>query len=296
MMATVGTTSLEVSGFGSVRVFERYQPIDWKVLRSVPEEREYGIVFRVDDVWLLDKGSSAETEIRPETAARFYSERFAEGYRTTDFKLWWHRHPLSQGWSGTDEQCIRGTPMGNSVDPARTGWLISLVWCLDTGWNGRFDQVAKPGFTIHVPVTVEDEPALESEIQRQLHTLGVTYGSTRPSKVGNYDTPDNATAVSSNQLSMWDDEELPWYDYVQSEANNLAADLEDALLDIDWDDRHSPMALAFINEVTDEIEEYARRNRGIDQAEIEDIVTRKIGDYRMGHYRYEIMDAVRWAR
>jgi hypothetical protein len=174
MMAACASTSQEVSGFGSVSVWRQgtSDPFPLRTFRQIPHEKPYGIVFYVEDVWLLDKGNGVETTISPDKAAAFLNARLAEGVDPATLKLWWHRHPLPAGWSGTDENAIRHTPLGNHLEPKATGWMIALVWCTHTGWNARFDQLADPGFTIHLPITVEgDAEACEAQIQRELREL-----------------------------------------------------------------------------------------------------------------------------
>lgn len=288
MMAAIASTQQEVSGFGHVKVYERYQEIPWKTLKRVPQERPYEIVFRVEDAWLLDLGSYAETEISDTKTAKFYAERMAEGYQSQDFKVWWHRHPLPQGWSGTDEHCIRNTPMGNSINPKATGWLISLVWCTQTGWNGRFDQVADPGFTIHVPVTIDNEPMFEDQIQRDLDALTPV---TKSQALSNYWHLDTST---QRDLFGHSDDDLPWWEYVNSEAPEVAEQVRDALLEIDWDRHDETVALAYVEDVADQIERKAKREGGLDQRDIEDIVLKTADEYSIRHDPRELLEIVRW--
>ena len=275
MMAAVATTAQEVSGFGVVRVYENYQEIPWKTLRRIPKEGPYGIAFRIEDVWLLDHGSSAETTIDQNKAGEFYAKRMAEGYRPQDFKLWWHRHPLTGGWSGTDEYCIGNTPMGNSINPASTGWMVSLVWCTETGWNARFDQLAHPNFTIHTPVTIDNEFAIEPEIQAELAALTRTTHSV----ANTYWNPWSGSAMTASepigdQLALFGDKtnDLPWWGFMTDEIEEISAGIRDALLEIEWGRYDETVALAFIEDVVDQIERRAKIDGGIDQADIEDIV------------------------
>jgi hypothetical protein len=292
MMAAIATTGKEVSGFGTVKVYERYQEIPWKTLRRIPKQGNYGIAFRVEDVWLLDHGSYAETEIDDAKAAQFYSQRMNEGYRPENFKLWWHRHPLAQGWSATDEHCIRNTPMGNSIAPKATGWLISLVWCTRTGWNGRFDQIADPGFTIHVPVTIDNEVAFESDIQHELDHL-----THQTANLSNYwYTSANAQMFREPvaQLDLFDNNP-PWWEFVDSEATEVAEAIRDSLFEIEWSRADEDVALPFIEDAADKIVRRAKRQGGVDQADIEDIVLNTAREYDIQHDSRELLEMVRWS-
>lgn len=158
MMAAYAATQKEVSGLGRVSVFHRGKKIKFAGFRQIDPKKEYDLVFRVDDVWLLDVGSEALTTIPPARFAQFYSDHGAN-----DMSLWWHRHPLTSGWSGTDESAIRDTPLGG--DPRDVAWMISLVYCTATGFNGRYDQFS-PGLMAPLKVTVEGhDQNLEIDMQ-----------------------------------------------------------------------------------------------------------------------------------
>ncbi len=291
MMTAVTMTQKEVSGYGTVSAWVKGERLEWQNLRQVPEEREYDIIFYVEDVWPLDHGSWAETEIDPAVAMKFYTERLREGYQPQDFKLWWHRHPLSAGWSATDEYCIRHTPMGNSMAPERTGWMISLVWCTHTGWNGRFDQLANPGFTIHVPVTIQGHEAVEPDVQKFFHT---TVRVEQPRSAA-FTHPRHYTgAWNQPSLLVLDDDDLPWVDFARSEAEEIADNVETALTDITWMDGDVDAALSFISWLHTTIKNHAER-QGIDQDEIEYFASQGIRQFRLREYREQILEAIRWA-
>lgn len=181
MMTAIGHTHLEVSGYGTVIVYAQDQPITMRALKRKPDEQALNLEFYIDDVWLLDKGTFSETNISPRVAAEFMQDRIQDGIPLQDIKLWWHRHPVN-GWSGTDETAIRSTPLGNTIDPKGVGWMIAIVWT-PKGWIGRFDQLADPGYTLHIPVLVDgQEQVLEYET---INTF-------------------KRVEVPSNQLTLWE--------------------------------------------------------------------------------------------
>lgn len=213
LMAMVASTDMEVSGFGMITPYRlvdgEYVEFKMRSFKALPDEKPYQIVFRVEDIWLLDRGSMALTEIKPERVAQFYLERQQDGTDLSKLKLWWHRHPLSSGWSLTDEEAIRETPMGNAGNPKETGWMVSIVWCTHSGWNARFDQLADPGFTLHIPLTVEGQPqTLEIASQQSVNALSAAkwYTPARASENGNsyQQTP---LPGFSEYDDMWDRDE-----------------------------------------------------------------------------------------
>ncbi|WP_119071572.1 hypothetical protein [Aggregatilinea lenta] len=249
MMAAVASTQLEVSGYGRVAVYHEErdlrEPLTMRRLKAMPKEGPYGFVFRIEDVWLLDIGSGAETTIQPPVAARWLAERVAAGDNPEQLKLWWHRHPLTGGWSGTDERAIRKTPMGNTGDPEGIGWMVSIVWCTATSWNGRFDQLAKPGLTIHCPVTIESQPQFEPTIQAELSTL---YAQHKPRHIITAVKPLFDVQQAAEDAAMMREvaEEMALLDHTLDRAlmahdYDLAAQMMteqfwEALADMDWGD------------------------------------------------------------
>jgi len=105
-------TDLEISGFGWV------------------ERKPYGLY--VYDITLLDMFSHGFTEIDPSLALEVNRDRTDQ----QNMKLWWHRHPIT-GWSGTDLNTIKNTPVGNPF-PETLGYSGSVV-LTPKGWQGRID-------------------------------------------------------------------------------------------------------------------------------------------------------------
>jgi hypothetical protein len=176
-MAAISCTKLEVSGFGLIYTTLHGEPFRMRPFRRIPQPTDnIDIEFQVPFVWLLDHGTMVETQIDPVITARFLADRMEENISPEQIKLWWHRHPMTRGWSATDEAAISMTPMG-SPDPVSVGWMVSMVYTTATGWNARYDQFS-PRFTIDIPVLVEgEEQNVEAEMQ------GVFYNiTTQPKK------------------------------------------------------------------------------------------------------------------
>jgi len=151
---------MEVSSVGEVKalIISASGSREFAPFKVVPPaELPVRVVFSVQDVFLLgdSDNTAVETNISPERMMRFVQERMAAGLPIHNIKAWCHNHPMATGWSGTDENGARNTPMGG--DPSLVGWTISIVHTEIDGWIGRYDQYEgenRPAFTVAVPVTV----------------------------------------------------------------------------------------------------------------------------------------------
>ncbi len=237
MMAAVASTPMEVSGFGTVSVWRAgddgvREPFAIKRFKDLPPKKDYGIIFRVEDTWILDKGSSALTEITPRVAAKFLAERDADGTDLSTIKLWWHRHPLPKGWSQTDENGIALNPMSST--PESVGWMVSMVWCSHSGWNARFDQVAGKRFAIDIPITVEGfSQKIELEAQKTVHDLDRT-----PVRVASKASSPKPRTEEKQDLTRWINAPV---------TVNRAASLHQFRADL-----AEEMAMAFFDELCDQ--------------------------------------------
>lgn len=73
----------------------------------------------VDDVILFDQESnSSETELNPDVLAKWNYELIRDGGDPSEYRLWWHKHPIT-GWSSVDDKNIEGMNNGE--------WLLSIV-------------------------------------------------------------------------------------------------------------------------------------------------------------------------
>lgn len=73
----------------------------------------------VDDVILFDQeSSSSETELNADVLAKWNYELIRDGGDPSEFRLWWHKHPIT-GWSTVDDKNIEGMNNGE--------WLLSIV-------------------------------------------------------------------------------------------------------------------------------------------------------------------------
>lgn len=173
LMAALAATRQEVSGLGIVSVTRDGTPFTMRRFKHLPRQvvDTPPIVFHVDDVALLDKGSGSYTEIAPRKVAEYISTLHQRGISAKRLRLWWHRHPLPRGWSSTDEQTARHEPLGNPGAGPRIGWALAIVYCTETGWNARYDQW-EPDMTLEVPLTVEGEQVNhEAAIQHALKAI-----------------------------------------------------------------------------------------------------------------------------
>jgi hypothetical protein len=124
--------------------------------------------FTLKKVWLMASGSSSYTEIPGERMV----ELLKQGVKPNEIKVWWHRHPVGNGvtgshnWSGTDNNTIRNEPFG--IDPSMVKWLLSIVRT-PLGWVARHDN-HETKTTIHFPVDCginrEEYVAVESVVRQ----------------------------------------------------------------------------------------------------------------------------------
>ena len=84
----------------------------------------------VYDIILMDVGSTGFTEIKPEELLKI------DRPDKENIRLWFHRHPI-QGWSATDNETIRTSPLGGIPEIVR--WSGSMVRT-PTRWIGRLDD------------------------------------------------------------------------------------------------------------------------------------------------------------
>jgi len=97
-MTWLAMTGNEVSGYGRVSVWRHDAPIaTMPTVKRIAQDGDYGFVIRVEDVWLLDHGSMAETNITPAQTDTFLQDIEQANIDPSTIKLWWHRHPLTKG-------------------------------------------------------------------------------------------------------------------------------------------------------------------------------------------------------
>jgi len=267
-MTAVSSTQQEVSGFGAVTTWREMNreinPFKISRFKAMPEEKPYGFLVRVEDIWPLDIGSAALTEIDSQRNVQFIQERHAEGTDLASLKLWWHRHPLSSGWSSIDEYAAQRTPMG--LTPKQIDWHISIVYCTDTGWNGRFDQHGNVSFTIHCPVLVEGQPQSE-ELLIQHAMRGVKRGTRiiEAEELGSRDKFWTGTVADIAPWADWGANTTQWKapKKVKQERDGhtlWSMLLEDELGEADFDlspERHFQLVQYLVNTVDEIIEDNA---------------------------------------
>lgn len=255
LMTYVSATEMEVSGFASVSVWrqtpEGVVPFKMRPFKKLPEEKPYGIIFLIEDVWILDEGSRALTTIETETIASFLQDRMQEGRDLGTIKCWWHRHPLSSGWSSIDEQAIWFTPMG-TTDPNQVKWSVSIVWCSDTGWNARYNNLSDPQFAIHIPLTVNGEPqTLEVQAQSEYRKVASSHtGTTKwPAKWSNESYTYTPTTWEYDDPTAWEDWASNWAsnDYTRAPQQDY-----DELFTTIWEAFHEDLLLSINDEVLED--------------------------------------------
>ena len=124
-----------------LHTFARIYPKEFSGFGFVERDGEN---LNVYDIVLLDVGSETLTEIPSKKVLELMNRPDAE-----KMKLWFHKHPCS-GWSGTDVNTIKTSPLGGI--PELVKWSASIVLTPDKGWIGRVDSY-KTGKMIEAEVT-----------------------------------------------------------------------------------------------------------------------------------------------
>lgn len=162
-----------------------------------------GLVHVIDgdicvyDIILMNVGSTGYTEISAEDLLKI------DRPDKENIRLWFHRHPV-EGWSGTDENTIRTTPLGGI--PEITRWSASIVRT-PKHWIGRVDD--------HInkkTVIVDVVPNIDEELTAKANALWEEYFNEKAPQVRYPFYPGNYEELGM-QLDFIDEiDEEEWFD------------------------------------------------------------------------------------
>lgn len=164
----------EFSGFGWVRI--------------------NGKDLEIYDVILLDIGSYAYTEIKPE-AFNFIPTRPDR----LNMRVWFHKHPIT-GWSSLDNYTIRNEPLGQ--DPLNVKWSVSIVHT-PRGWIGRLDTYGPGGKTVDLEVRT----LVDARFQQMVDNVIKLKGKLPELNYGNSEVPLKKNLADSETEQVFDDDE-----------------------------------------------------------------------------------------